>query len=301
MKLGVNVLNYGPAAGPEDFESWVGCAERLGFDFAMISDHVTLPPEVAAAYPPPFYDPFATLAWLTGRTTTIELGTTVAVLPYRHPLHTARVAANIDRFSGGRLILGVGIGWSAQEFAALGLDFARRAAIADEYLACILEHWDKEQLTVHGEFLDAEGLATGPAPVRRPPVWVGGLDGPALRRAAGFGDAWHPYGLDVEALRLRLPALQDAARETGRPVPAVAPRIALHITDRPVDGDRLIGFGSLEQILADLTALADLGATHVLLDPFLPVFLGAIPFSECRGHDQAQLEVVAAALTSATA
>lgn len=293
MKLGVNILNYGPAAEPADFGAWVGRAEELGFDFAMISDHVALPPEVAAAYPPPFYDPFATLSWLAGRTTSIELGTTVLVLPYRHPLHTARVAANIDRFSGGRLILGVGIGWSAQEFAALGVDFARRAAIADEYLACILEHWDNEQVTMHGTFVDAQDLATGPAPERRPPVWVGGLEEPALRRAARFGDAWHPYGLDADGLRRRLPHLRAAAEEAGRPTPALAPRIALHITDRPREGDRVPGHGSLDQILADLAALAELGATHVLLDPFLPVFLGAIPFSECRGHDQAQLEAIA--------
>lgn len=294
MKVGVNILNYGPAAGPGDFEAWVGHAERLGYHLAMISDHITLPPEVAAAYPPPFYDPFATLAWLAGRTATIELGTTVAVLPYRHPLHTARLAANIDVFSGGRLVLGVGIGWSPQEYAALGLDFAARGKIADDYLACIIDHWDHPVLTRHGRYVDAVDIATGPAPLRRPPVWVGGLDQPALRRAARFGDAWHPYGLGPEALRDRLPALRQAAEQAGRPVPAVAPRIALHITDKPIDRpDRLPGHGSLEQIHSDLAELAALGSTYVLLDPYLPVFLAGVPFADCPGHDPAQLEAIA--------
>jgi alkanesulfonate monooxygenase SsuD/methylene tetrahydromethanopterin reductase-like flavin-dependent oxidoreductase (luciferase family) len=111
VKLGVNVPNFGPGTGPESLTGWVRFAEDAGFSLAMMSDHVAVTPDVAELYPPPFYDPFTTLAWLAGLTERIELGTTVTILPYRHPLLTARVAANIDDLSGGRFVLGVGVGW----------------------------------------------------------------------------------------------------------------------------------------------------------------------------------------------
>lgn len=295
MKIGVTILTYGPRVGPADFENWAGLAEQLGFQFLMITDHVTLTPQLAANFPAPFYDPFTTLAWLAGRTRTIGLGTTVAVLPYRHPLNTARIAASIDRFSGGRFIFGVGIGWSKQEYAALGVDFTRRGRIADEYLACVLEHWDKPVVSFHGAYADYADVTTAPAPVRRPPVWVGGLTGAALRRTARFGDAWHPYGLTAAALRERLPELRAAARREGRrDVPALAPRIALHPTERPVEGaDRIPGHGTLEQIHEDVADMAALGVSHLLLDPFLAVFLDAAPADPFPTNDPQLLQLVA--------
>ena len=97
--------------------------EALGYHLLMISDHVAITPDVQARYPAPLYDPFMTLAWLAGLTRRVELGTTVIILPYRHPLQTARMAANVDRLSGGRFILGIGVGWARQEFDALGVPF----------------------------------------------------------------------------------------------------------------------------------------------------------------------------------
>jgi probable F420-dependent oxidoreductase len=289
MKIGVTILTYGSQVGPEDFDSWGQLAERLGFHFMMITDHVTMTPQLTANFPPPFYDPFTTLAWLAGRTSTIELGTTVAVLPYRHPLNTARIAASIDRFSGGRLIFGVGIGWSKQEYAALGVDFTRRGRIADEYLACVLEHWDQPLVSFNG--MD---ITTAPAPVRRPPIWVGGLADAALRRTARFGDAWHPYGLNAATIRERLPVMRAAAERAGRDVPALAPRIALHPTDRPVEGaDRIPGHGTLEQIHEDVAEMAALGVTHLLLDPFLAVFLDAAPAEPFPTNDPHLLQMAA--------
>lgn len=294
MKIGVNILNYGPGTDPQGMEAWVRTAEDLGFHFAMISDHITLPPEVAGAFPPPFYDPFTTLAWLAGRTTRIELGTTVTVIPYRHPLHLARVTANLDQFSDGRLILGAGLGWSRQEFAALGIDFEARGRITDEYLSCLLRHWAEPKISFHGSHTDFADIATGPAPQRRPPLWIGGLGGPALRRTARFGDAWHPFGLGPAELRQRLPILRAAAEAAGRPTPALAPRICLHITDRPLpETGRPCGHGSLEQIRADLEALADLHVSHVLLDPFLTTYLGLVSPENSPRHDPDQLHAVA--------
>src|SRR5215203_89997 len=123
MKFGVNVLNFGAHATSSGLRGWARFAEDTGFHSAMISDHIAVTPDVAEQYPAPFYDPFTTLAWFAGLTERVELGTTVAVLPYRSPLQTARVTANIDRFSGGRMILGVGVGWARQEYAALKVPY----------------------------------------------------------------------------------------------------------------------------------------------------------------------------------
>src|SRR5881409_3288895 len=108
MRVGVNLLNFGPGASPDSLAGWTQLAETLGYHFVMISDHVAMTPDVVARYPAPYYDPFVTLAWLARATRRVELGTTVVILPYRHPLHTARLAANVDRLSGGRFIFGVG-------------------------------------------------------------------------------------------------------------------------------------------------------------------------------------------------
>lgn len=121
MKLGVNVPNFGPTATPDNLREWIRFADDAGFDLAMMSDHVAPTPDVTAIYPPPFYDPFTTLAWLAGASDRLELGTSVTILAYRHPLLVARVAANIDRFTGGRFVLGVGVGWSEREYTALGV------------------------------------------------------------------------------------------------------------------------------------------------------------------------------------
>jgi len=110
VQLGVNVPNFGPGTDPDVLRRWALTVEGLGFDLLMVSDHVAVTPDVAEQYPAPFYEPFTTLAWLAGLTRRIRLGTTVLILPYRHPLLTARMAANLNDLSGGRLILGIGAG-----------------------------------------------------------------------------------------------------------------------------------------------------------------------------------------------
>ncbi|WP_438388503.1 TIGR03619 family F420-dependent LLM class oxidoreductase [Actinopolyspora saharensis] len=290
MRFGVNILNFGAETDPDSLLSWAGFAEERGLHSAMISDHLAVTPDVAEHYPAPFYDPFTTLAWLAGRTERIELGTTVAVLPYRHPLHTARIAANIDRFSSGRLVLGVGVSWPRQEFAALGVPFHRRGAMADEYLDVIRRAWTEEKFSFEGEFVSFTDVATGPLPTRRPPIWVGGHSEAALRRAVRVGDAWHPVNQRMEWLRAEgVPALHRIAAEQHRPVPEFAPRIQLRTSESPLDEEsRLAGQGTLDQIRRDLDGLAELGATHVLLDTY-----GGVP-SEHRpvAEDLAVLDAV---------
>lgn len=273
MKLGLNIPNYGPGMGPDALLGWARFAEQSGFSLAMISDHVAVTPEVQALYPVPFYDPFTSIAWLAAHTQTLELGTSVTVLPYRDPIQTARITANIDQLSGGRFVFGVGTGWSREEYAALRVPFERRGAIADEYLAAIVQLWTSEVASAEtgGEFTTFQDIHTGPAPARKPhpPVWVGGVSRAALRRVLRHGDAWHPINPHPSWLRDKgLPALRALADETGATVPPLCPRIRAHPMGTTPD-ERVLGEGTLDQIRADLEGLEELGAEYVVLDTYL--------------------------------
>ncbi|GAA4011938.1 LLM class flavin-dependent oxidoreductase [Streptomyces marokkonensis] len=237
MELGVNVPNFGPGTDPGVLREWARTVEGLGFGLLMVSDHVTVTPDVAERYPEPFYEPFTTLSWLAGLTTRVRLGTTVLVLPYRPPLLTARMVTNLDRLSGGRLVLGVGVGWARQEFDALGVPFGARGRLTDEHLETL--------------------RSNNPTSV---PIWVGGNSEAGIRRAVGRGDAWHPLHGTLPWMRSVL------ARHT---LPGFAPRIALRLTGTPVDDpERIAGVGTLEQVLDDLDQLQALGAETVVLDPY---------------------------------
>jgi alkanesulfonate monooxygenase SsuD/methylene tetrahydromethanopterin reductase-like flavin-dependent oxidoreductase (luciferase family) len=253
VRLGVNVPNFGPGTSPAVLRSWARTVEGLGFDLLMVSDHVALTPDVAEQYPAPFYEPFTTLAWLAGVTDRVRLGTTVLIAPYRHPLLVARMAANLDELSGGRLVLGVGVGWARQEFEALGVPFQRRGALTDESLRAIRAAWDEDA-----------GYRGG-----RIPIWVGGNSDAGLRRAVRFGDAWHPLRFRLGWLHVALDRMRAVAAEQHRPAPALAPRIALRLTASALaDSARLAGEGTVDQVLDDLDQLRLLGSDTVVFDPF---------------------------------
>jgi alkanesulfonate monooxygenase SsuD/methylene tetrahydromethanopterin reductase-like flavin-dependent oxidoreductase (luciferase family) len=244
MQLGVNVPNFGPGTDPGVLREWARIVEGLGFDLLMVSDHVAVTPDVAERYPEPFYEPFTTLSWLAGMTTGLRLGTTVLVLPYRHPLLVARMATSLSRLSGRRLVLGVGVGWARQEFDALGVPFTTRGRLTDDYLATLRDAWRAEA---------GDSAASVP-------IWVGGNSEAAIRRAVKFGDAWHPLGIPMARMRSAL---------TNYALPAFAPRIALRLTTTAVDDpERSPGVGTIEQILSDLRQLRLLGADTVVLDPY---------------------------------
>ena len=253
MRLGVNVPNFGPGTDPEVLRRWALTVEGLGFDLLMLSDHIAVTPDVAEQYPAPFYEPLTTLAWLAGLTRQIRLGTTVLIVPYRHPLLTARMAANLNDLSGGRLVLGVGVGWARQEFDALGVPFRDRGRLTDLHLLAIRAAW-----------ADGEDYRGGPVP-----VWIGGNSDAALRRAVRLGDAWHPLRFTPGWLTGALDRMNVIATDLRRPPPALVPRIALQLTPAPVTGeDRLAGQGTIEQVTGDLEQLRSLGADTVVLDPF---------------------------------
>jgi alkanesulfonate monooxygenase SsuD/methylene tetrahydromethanopterin reductase-like flavin-dependent oxidoreductase (luciferase family) len=253
VRLGVNVPNFGPGTNADVLRRWALTVEGLGFDLLMVSDHIAVTPDVAEQYPAPFYEPFTTLSWLAGLTQGIRLGTTVLIVPYRHPLLIARMAANLNDLSGGRLVLGVGVGWAREEFGALGVPFRERGRLTDEHLLAMRAAWQDESDYRGGHI----------------PLWVGGNSDAALRRAVRLGDAWHPLRFTPGWMGEAAGRLTARAADHGRPRPALMPRIALRQTEAPVtDVGRLAGHGTIDQIIADLGQLRSLGADTVVLDPF---------------------------------
>ncbi len=250
--IGVNVPNFGPGTSPTVLRDWAQTVEGMGFDLLMMSDHVVVTPDVATQYPAPFYEPFTTLSWLAGITRRITLGTTVLIAPYRHPLLVARMAANLSDLSDGRFVLGVGIGWAREEFAALGAPFHRRGKLTDELITVLREAWRDE------------GYRAGQIP-----VWVGGQSDGGLRRVVRLGDAWHPLRQTPQEWQESLARLKKLAAEEGRAVPALAPRILLRLTDEPVENNRRLGEGTVAQIVDDVERLRADGAHAVVLDPFV--------------------------------
>ena len=270
MKVGVNLINFGPGASPDSFRRTVEISETLGYHLVMTSDHIAVTTDVADRYPAPFYEPLSTLGWLAG-ITSMEIGSTVIIVPYRSPLETAKACANIDRLSGGRFIFGVGVGWAEGEFDILGVPFNRRGAITDEYLDAIKVLWTEDVASFEGEYVSFKDVNTAPRPVQEPhpPIWVGGPSAAAMRRAVRHG-AWHPIRITVPHLRdTDFPLLKRIADEEGKPVPDLCPRIRLRITGSPMsDIERLAGEGTIDQIRRDLEQLQALGCTYVLLDSF---------------------------------
>jgi probable F420-dependent oxidoreductase len=268
MRVGLNLPNFGPETTTGTLLDWARYAEDAGFDQLVVSDHVAPTPEVAALYPPPFHDPFVLLGWLAGRTSTVRLGTSVVVLPYRHPLLVARMSAMVHEYSGGRFVLGVGTGWSRTEFDAFGVDHARRGRTTDEYLEVITRAWASELVSAEISDLRFTDVATGPTPPGGGlPLWVGGQAPAAIRRAARFGTAWHPINPELSWLRdTGVPGLAAAAAALGRPAPELAVRIKARLQPDPAPGDRPLGVGTLEQVVGDVVELARLGAADVILD-----------------------------------
>lgn len=272
MKVGVNLINFGPGATPDTMARWAQLTEALGYHLIMTSDHIATTPDVQARYPAPFYEPLSTLGWLAGVTRHIAIGTTVIIVPYRSPLETARALANIDQLSDGRLIFGVGVGWAQQEFDALGVPFHQRGAMTNEYLAAIKTLWTQDVASYDGRFVSFRDVHTTPRPLQspHPPIWVGGASDAALRRTLRYGDAWHPIRIRWPHFRdTELPRLQAMAEREGRPLPALCPRIRLRLTASPMpDDERCMGEGALDQVRADMETLQAIGCSHVLLDTY---------------------------------
>jgi len=277
----------GDMASPENLRTLAQRAESLGFDSVWVSDHIILPRKVDSFYPyaadgvatfrpdEDYYDPLATLNFLAGCTQKIRLGTHVLILPYRNPVLTAKMLSTLDVLSGGRVILGAGVGWMEEEFQALGLDtYAQRGAVTDEYIQLFKELWTKDNPEFHGEHYQLSESGFQPKPVQKPhpPIWIGGHTNPAIRRAAKYGDGWMPIGLrppailEPEELAEKIARLRRLTMEAGRPEDAVSLCFSTGVTfdDSPGATRRMMS-GRAEQIAADLRQYQDLGIRNFIL------------------------------------
>lgn len=263
-------------------------AESLGFDSVWAADRIVTPWEIRTPYPYaeggqfivpaqlPFLEPLTCLAYLAGGTSRIGLGMSVLVLPYRHPLHWAKVATTIDHLSRGRLILGVGVGWMEEEFNALGAPFKERGQIADEQLDLLKVLWTDERPKFAGRFYRFEELGFAPKPLQQPriPVWVGGEGPRAQRRAARYGDAWFPYFVRItpREIRARFDNVRRWAAEAGRAPEDVRFCCCLPIglTEKAVTQEEDALRGNPEQLTVALRALEGVGVEHLALQFMVP-------------------------------
>ena len=231
---------------PEAVEGW-------GYDSLWVTDHVVGVRAMEGVYGSYWLEALTALTWAAARTNTIRLGTGILVVPHRDPVMTAKMVATLDRLSGGRVDLGVGVGWSRVEFRALGVvhHYEPRGAVTNEALDVMLECWKGGSISHKGEHFSFRHVDFEPTPHQspHPPVWVGGGSGPALRRAAKYADVWHPHDLSPAELTTSGDKLNALA---GRDI---ARSVRLSVAADQVDG------------IADLVdSYLEIGCTRVVVD-----------------------------------
>ena len=215
MQLATTLRNMGEASSPETMLRCAALAEQTALESLWVVDHVAIPPEDSEGSGGRYVDPLATLAWLAGATSRLRLGVGVLVLPYRPALPTAKQIAAIQELSGGRLILGVGVGWMPAEFRALGVPRSRRGRAADAALDLLHRCFAGDEVVENGQ-----RFLFKPRPPK-PPVLVGGGPPHALARAARYGDGWLPMALPPDKLARHLATYWALCAEQGRqPGPA---------------------------------------------------------------------------------
>ena len=228
MKVGYFAVGIGPTVNPGLVRTIATTAERLDFATIWAPEHVVLLEEYASKYPyssgkfpapadTPIADPFTTLAYVAACTRKIRLGTGICLVPEHNPLVLAKTVATVDRLSSGRFIFGVGVGWLAEEFQALGISFDRRAQRTREYIDVMRKLWTERSSSHRGEFVNFTNVLSYPKPVSEGvPVWFGGESGPALRRVAAYGDGWLGFNLLPEQAAEKIKRIEELLRANDR-------------------------------------------------------------------------------------
>ena len=192
--------NFGTGSSPAGIRRTVAAAEELGFDSVWTTEHIIVGPEGVDPYGR-VYDPLVTLGWIAGWTERIGLGTSIVLLPLHNPIHLAKEVATLQELSGGRVTLGVGVGWHKDEFDFMGVEFRGRGRRADEAIRVLRALWSGER-DFDGRYSSFRDATAEPHPSPQPEIWVGGSSERAVRRALELGDAWHPSrGSDAEHVR----------------------------------------------------------------------------------------------------
>jgi len=238
VEIGVRIPHTGSTASPAFVREWCTAAEDAGYDALWAVDHVVMPQKVASKYVlprtpasiaddavsdllSPNFEMMTTLAYVAAITERITIGTAIAVLPIRNAVLNARQLATVDRYSGGRLLYGVGVGWLKEEADAMNEPWDRRGARSDEHIDLLRAVWTAPgpHVEFHGEFWDVPPMDPEPRPVQQPiPILVGGHSDAAIDRAARLGDGWIAASMSPERLAEMLPKLAEAADRHGRDI-----------------------------------------------------------------------------------
>lgn len=269
MQVGIFAPLANPYATPEYLQALGPAAEERGFDSIWVAEHVVLFDEYSSTYPyaqdgkipvgsdTGFLDPLMSLAYLAACTKRIRLGTGICLVPQRNPVYTAKEAATIDWMSNGRLDLGIGVGWLAEEYEALGVPFERRGARCRAYVDVMSTLWCDDVSEYDGEFYTLPPTRQFPKPVQKPhpPIHFGGESDAALRRVADIGQGWYGFGLDAEQVRERIARLETMLAKRGRRREDVQISICPYM--RPVTDDLISGYrdAGVDQVILVAAAM----------------------------------------------
>jgi probable F420-dependent oxidoreductase len=281
MNLGFSLPVAGAWATPDNQVRVAREAERLGYHSLWVLQRLLYPVTPQNDYPPmpgrpwpdcfeSVADPVVSLAFVAAATSRIRLGTSVLVMPYYTPVMLAKQLATLDRVSGGRLDVGLGVGWSRDEYDAVGVPYDKRGQRADEFLRCLKAIWTEDPVEFHGEFYRVPRASVRPRPVQvpHPPITVGGYGGAAVRRAVTFGDGFSGGNMPLDRVAPLVRELRTAAERAGRDPGRfqVVCRGTFHPFDAPQGPSRRPLFGSLDEIREDVRRYAELGLTELFLE-----------------------------------
>jgi probable F420-dependent oxidoreductase len=301
QSFGLDVGIYGALADPGTVLRLARLAEDTGFESVWVADHVAFPVRFRSKYPysakgdfpsrlsDPLLEPVAAMGVLAGATRRVKIGSAVLIVPYRNPVVTARQLVTLDQFSGGRLIVGAGVGWLEEEFEALDtFAFARRGKVTDEYLAIFKAMAAGGEVGFRGETYAFDPVFSSPGSLQRPnpPILIGGIADPALRRVARLGDGWLAVAAPPDLLAERLARLEQFAQAEGRRFGdlSLAYKIFLGLGEakRGRFGVREPGSGTLEEVVDDLQRIMGLGFGRIIV--------------RCRGRTRDDLDTQIARL-----
>ena len=261
--------------------------EDLGYESVWVGDHIVFPKEETDQYPytpdgrfvtrpdDPQLDAFIVLSYIASATSTIDIGTTVAIVPYRNPILQAKMFATLDVLTGGRAVCGVGVGWLEKEFDVLGASYPDRGPVTDEYLRIFRTLWTEPEPEFHGEHYDFDGIYFAPKPMRdgHIPIWVGGHTRRAVRRTVKYGDAWHPTRQTPEFVARYLPYMREYSESVGRDPAEITMSLkrTLHFTDLGIDegpANRSNGalIASTGEVIEDVQSCVEIGIDQLTFD-----------------------------------
>jgi probable F420-dependent oxidoreductase len=263
MRIGVVFPQTEIGTDPAAIRDFAQAAEELGYRHILAYDHVigANPASRPGWHPPytyrdPFHEPFVLFGYLAGLTKKLELVTGVIILPQRQTVLVAKQAAALDVLSGGRLRLGVGLGWNPVEYEALGENFKNRGRRCEEQVQVMRKLWTQELVTFEGKWHKITDAGLNPLPLQRPiPIWFGGSGDRALQRLARLGDGWFPLLLPDDTCRAAIDKIRSYAREAGRDARSIG-----------IEGRTTIAQGTPETWLKDLADWKNLGATHLTVN-----------------------------------